>query len=52
MASTINTNIASLISQSNLSRTSNDLITRLQRLSTGLRSPHPPGGDGSRGIPA
>ncbi len=33
----INTNIASLISQSNLNRTSNDLITRLQRLSTGLR---------------
>lgn len=33
----INTNIASLISQSNLARTSNDLITRLQRLSTGLR---------------
>jgi len=33
----INTNIASLISQSNLSRTSADLVTRLQRLSTGLR---------------
>jgi len=33
----INTNIASLISRSNLNRTSNDLTTRLQRLSTGLR---------------
>jgi flagellin len=33
----INTNIASLVSQSNLSRTSADLVTRLQRLSTGLR---------------
>lgn len=33
----INTNIASLISQSNLGRTNADLVTRLQRLSTGLR---------------
>src|SRR5262245_35820828 len=33
----INTNIASLIAQSNLSRSSNDLPLRLQRLSTGLR---------------
>jgi flagellin len=33
----INTNIASLISRSNLGKTSNDLVTRLQRLSTGLR---------------
>src|SRR6185436_17136373 len=33
----INTNIASLISQSNLARTNADLVTRLQRLSTGLR---------------
>jgi flagellin len=33
----INTNIASLISRSNLSRTSNDLTMRLQRLSTGIR---------------
>ena len=33
----INTNIASLIARSNLDRTSSDLTTRLQRLSTGLR---------------
>lgn len=33
----INTNIASLIAQSNLSRSTTDLGTRLQRLSTGLR---------------
>jgi flagellin len=33
----INTNIASLISRSNLSRTNDDLTIRLQRLSTGLR---------------
>lgn len=33
----INTNIASLISRSNLGRTNADLVTRLQRLSTGLR---------------
>lgn len=33
----INTNIASLISRSNLGRTSHDLTMRLQRLSTGLR---------------
>ena len=33
----INTNIASLLSRSNLERTSNDLTMRLQRLSTGLR---------------
>ncbi len=33
----INTNIASLISRSNLSKTSEDLTVRLQRLSTGLR---------------
>lgn len=35
--SRINTNISSLIAQRNLSRTTNDLATRLQRLSTGLR---------------
>ena len=33
----INTNIASLISRSNLAKTSDDLTVRLQRLSTGLR---------------
>lgn len=33
----INTNIASLISRSNLAKTGNDLTVRLQRLSTGLR---------------
>jgi flagellin len=33
----INTNIASMIAQSNLGRSSSDLSTRLQRLSTGLR---------------
>lgn len=33
----INTNIASLIAQSNLARSSDDLNVRLQRLSTGLR---------------
>jgi flagellin len=33
----INTNIASLVSRSNLARTNNDLTMRLQRLSTGLR---------------
>lgn len=33
----INTNVASLIAQSNLSRSHNDLAVRLQRLSTGLR---------------
>jgi flagellin len=33
----INTNIASLIAQSNLARTQDDLNVRLQRLSTGLR---------------
>ncbi len=33
----INTNIPSLIAQSNLARASDDLATRLQRLSTGLR---------------
>ncbi|MHC4975811.1 MAG: flagellin N-terminal helical domain-containing protein [Planctomycetota bacterium] len=33
----INTNIPSLIAQSNLSRANNDLGVRLQRLSTGLR---------------
>jgi flagellin len=33
----INTNISSLIAQSNLARSSADLATRLQRLSTGLR---------------
>src|SRR5215510_15838185 len=33
----INTNIASLISRSNLAKTSDDLTIRLQRLSTGLR---------------
>jgi len=33
----INTNIPSIIAQSNLGRSSNDLATRLQRLSTGLR---------------
>lgn len=33
----INTNVPSLIAQSNLSKSSNDLSLRLQRLSTGLR---------------
>ncbi len=33
----INTNIASLVAQSNLSRSTRDLTTSLQRLSTGLR---------------
>ncbi|MEM7228266.1 MAG: flagellin [Planctomycetota bacterium] len=33
----INTNIASMVAQSNLSRSNNDLQVRLQRLSTGLR---------------
>lgn len=33
----INTNIPSLIAQTRLGRTTNDLTTRLQRLSTGLR---------------
>lgn len=33
----INTNIASLISRANLSKTNDDLTVRLQRLSTGLR---------------
>jgi flagellin len=33
----INTNISSLIAQSNLSRSNSDLAVRLQRLSTGLR---------------
>lgn len=33
----INTNIPSLIAQSNLTRSNNDLATRLERLSTGLR---------------
>lgn len=33
----INTNIASLISRSNLTKTNEDLTVRLQRLSTGLR---------------
>jgi flagellin len=33
----INTNVSSLIAQSNLARSSQDLNTRLQRLSTGLR---------------
>jgi len=33
----INTNIPSIIAQSNLGRSTNDLATRLQRLSTGLR---------------
>jgi flagellin len=33
----INTNVPSLIAQSNLARSSNDLATRLERLSTGLR---------------
>ncbi len=33
----INSNISSLIAQSNLARTNTDLNTRLQRLSTGLR---------------
>lgn len=33
----INTNVPSLIAQNNLSRSSNDLQVRLQRLSTGLR---------------
>lgn len=33
----INTNISSLIAQSNLARSNTDLTTRLQRLSTGLR---------------
>ncbi len=35
--SRINSNIASLVAQSNLSRTNADLDTRLQRLATGLR---------------
>ena len=33
----INTNVSSMIAQSNLSRTNGDLNVRLQRLSTGLR---------------
>ena len=33
----INTNVPSLIAQNNLNRSNNDLSTRLQRLSTGLR---------------
>lgn len=33
----INTNVSSMIAQSNLSRTNSDLNVRLQRLSTGLR---------------
>ncbi len=33
----INTNIASMLAQRNLARTSDDLAMRLQRLSTGLR---------------
>src|SRR5262245_30690825 len=33
----INSNIPSLIAQSNLARTGNDLAMRLQRLATGLR---------------
>ena len=33
----INTNIASMLAQRNLARTSADLAMRLQRLSTGLR---------------
>ena len=33
----INTNIPSMIAQANLARSSDDLATRLQRLSTGLR---------------
>lgn len=33
----INTNVSSLIAQSNLTRSNNDLSVRLQRLSTGLR---------------
>ena len=33
----INTNVPSLIAQSNLARSSGDLSTRLQRLATGLR---------------
>ena len=33
----INTNIPSMIAQSNLSRTQDDMATRLMRLSTGLR---------------
>ena len=33
----INTNVPSLIAQNNLSRSNNDLSTRLQRLATGLR---------------
>jgi flagellin len=35
--SRINTNVSSLIAQSNLARSNSDLQTRLQRLSTGLR---------------
>jgi len=37
MALTVNTNIASLIAQNNLSNSSNSLNTSLQRLSSGLR---------------
>ena len=33
----INTNVSSMIAQTNLARSNQDLATRLQRLSTGLR---------------
>ena len=37
MALTINTNVASLVAQRNLTSSQNDLATSLQRLSSGLR---------------